>query len=87
VALVVDDRVLHVGVLIVALGQEHGCAEIYRMPPPPGEDAALDPEAADVAGVRRDDDGWDDLVGCQSDRSRVVRVERDADRIAVEVAG
>ena len=84
---VVDDRVSRVGMLVVILREENGSPEVYGMTPPFGEDAALDLDAADVAAVGGDDDGWDDPVSLESYRFGIARIEGDADRIAVAVAG
>ena len=53
VPFVVDDRIFHVRVRVVPLRQQHGCAEIDRVPPPLGQDLALDLEVLHVLGRRR----------------------------------
>ena len=87
VPLDVVDRVLDVGMLVVILRQEDRGAEIDRLPPPLGQDLALDLDPLHHVGVGRRRDRRDDLVGDQRDRRRRRRVDAHPDRIAEEISG
>src|SRR5678815_454607 len=68
VSLIVDDRILGVGMSVVILGQEDSGAEEDGMAPPFGEDLALDLDALHVLVIGGKRQRGDNLVGDESDR-------------------
>ena len=85
-ALLVEHGVGDVGLVVVAR-EQNGGAEINGTAPELGEHRALDVEALDGFGVRRDLDGRDHLIADELDAIAFRRIERDLFRGAVEIAG
>src|SRR3954464_10328257 len=87
VALVVNDRIANVRMLVVVPRQQDRGAEEDRMSPPFGKRRALELDALDVFVIVRHDDGWDHLVGRELDRRATRRIPVHLYGLPVEVAG
>ena len=76
-ALLVDHGVACRGMVVVALGQQHGRAQIDRPTPERGQQPALDLDVLHPPRVRRELDRRDDLRQTQRNRAAGTRIDVD----------
>src|SRR6202041_2265926 len=82
----IEDRVVRVGMGVVALREEHrGAKKLWRAAPPFREHRALDLEMLHPFRIRRQSDGRQHMVELQLHVVSLRRIEMDLDRLAHEI--
>src|SRR5262249_4035778 len=86
VALLVDNRIMRVGMSIVAFGQQDSGAQINRLSPELAEKLALDLDVLHKSRIRRHGDRGDRLIQAELDLISRQRIEMELARRAVQIS-